>query len=266
MDADPMDTDRFIENVHGDVASMSRVARSAPLDTAVPTCPGWDLRELVIHTGAVHRHKVTTLLGDFQDKPAPRPDTPGAQASDADVLDWFDDGAELLFNAFTTADLDEATWTWCPHDHSKAWWVRRMAHETVIHRVDAEVAVGISPTIDSWLAQDGVDEILDEFMIGGPPWASVAPSDGTVALRSGDRTWHLRTAAFSGTSPFSGKSYESVETLIYDQGTDPMAAVTTDAAALDLWLWGRGDLPDGAVEGDPSLAALIRQRAAEATG
>jgi len=261
-----MDTDRFIEHVHDDASSISRVARSAPLDTIVPTCPGWDLRELVIHTGAVHRHKVATLLGDYGDKPAPRPDTPGDLASDTDILDWFDESADLLLNAIATADLDEATWTWCPHEHLKAWWVRRMAHETVIHRTDAEIAVGISPVVDSWLAQDGIDEILDEFMIGGPSWATVAPSDGTATLRSGGRTWHLRTAAFSGISPFSGKSYESVDTLVYDQTTDPMATVTTDAATLDLWLWGRGELPDGAVTGDRSVVDQVRATAAEATG
>ena len=47
---------------------------------------------------------------------------------------------------------------------------------------------------------------------------------------------------------------------------DPDATVTTDPSTLDLWLWGRTDLPDEAVVGDVSIAARIRQMASEATG
>jgi uncharacterized protein (TIGR03083 family) len=262
----PMDTDRFVEHVRVDAETMSRIAHSAPLDTDVPTCPGWDLRELIVHTGAVHRHKVATLLGGYRDEPAPRPDAPGDGVSDADILSWFDGGAAQLLDAFQTADLDEPTWTWCPHDHTKDWWVRRMAHETVIHRVDAEISVGIAPTVDPWLAQDGVAEILDEFMVGGPPWGQVVPSELTVRLESGGRKWALRSAVFSGTSPYSGKTHEAIDALVYDPDAEPMATVTVDPATLDLWLWGRGDLPEGAIDGDASVAAHVRKVAAEATG
>jgi len=261
-----MDTDRFILNLRTDLAGMAAVARSAPLNTEVPTCPGWDLRELIVHTGVVHRHKVTTLLGDFRDGPAPVPEMPREDASNRVVLDWFDEGAEMLLGACSMADLDEPSWTWCPHDHTKDWWVRRMAHETVIHHIDAEVAVGRTPLIDPWLATDGIEEILDEFIVGGPAWGQVAPSDRTIRLRSGDRVWGLRTAVFSGTSPHSNTTYDALDTLVYDTDAEPMAVVTADPALLDLWLWGRGDLPEGAIEGDAGVVAHLRQVAAESTG
>ena len=245
---------------------MSAIARSAPLDTDVPTCPDWDLRDLIIHTGAVHRHKVATLLGGYSDKPAPRPDTPGDDASDVEVLDWFDEGVDQLLDAFAAADLDEQTWTWCPHEHTKAWWVRRMAHETVIHRADAEIAVGIEPRVDPWLAEDGVDEILDEFIVGGPSWGTVTPTDRTARIISGGRSWSIRTAEFSGTSPHSGKTHEGLNSLVYDADAEPMVTVTADPGTLDLWLWGRGDLLASAVDGDASIAIHLRRVASEATG
>jgi uncharacterized protein (TIGR03083 family) len=261
-----MDTDHFIDHLRTDLALMSSAARSVSLDADVPTCPGWDVRDLIIHTGIVHRHKVETLLGDYTDQPAPLLEAPGDDVSDADLLVWFDEGGALLLDACAAVNLAEPSWTWCPHDHTKEWWVRRMAHETVIHRVDAEVAAGRVVSIDPCLAEDGVDELLDEFMIGGPTWGQVAPSDQTVRLRSGDRVWGLRTAVFSGTSPHSGKTYDALDTVIYDTDAKPMATVTADPETLDLWLWGRGELPDDAVDGDRSVAFHVRKVAAEATG
>jgi uncharacterized protein (TIGR03083 family) len=245
---------------------MTATAQSTPLNVDVPTCPGWDLRELIIHTGVVHRHKVTTLLGDYRDKPAPLPESPGEEVSDQAVLDWFDEGTEMLLDACLTADLTEPSWTWCRHDHTKDWWVRRMAHETVIHRIDADVAVDRTPAIDLWLASDGIDEILDEFMVGGPAWGQVTPSDRTIRLQSGDRAWGLRTAVFSGTSPHSNTTYDALDTLVYDMDAEPMATVAADPATLDLWLWGRGDLPEGAIEGDAGVVSHLRAVAAESTG
>jgi hypothetical protein len=46
-----------------------------------------------------------------------------------------------------------------------SFWVRRMVHETAIHRVDAELAVGLtSEPIETDLAVDGIDELLTVFL------------------------------------------------------------------------------------------------------
>ena len=42
-----------------------------------------------------------------------------------------------------------------------AWWRRRQALETAIHRVDAERALGPASPIDPALAADGVGEVVD---------------------------------------------------------------------------------------------------------
>ena len=261
-----MDTDRYIEFLRSDVASMASAARTAGLSVDVPTCPGWDVRDLIIHTGVVHRHKVETLLGDYQDKPAPLPEVPADDVSDGDVMAWFLEGGAQLLEACAGADLEEPTWTWCPHDHTKAWWVARMAHETVIHRVDAVIAGGETPTIDPWLAGEGVAEILEEFMVGGPSWGTVTPMEQRIRLVAPGRSWDLQLATFSGTSPYSGKTHEGLPSLLYDSADVPMATVSADAPTLDLWLWGRGPLPDDAVTGDISVVGQLRSTAAESTG
>jgi hypothetical protein len=46
-----------------------------------------------------------------------------------------------------------------------AFWVRRMAHETAMHRIDADLAVRRTPTaMPVELAVDGVDELLTTFL------------------------------------------------------------------------------------------------------
>jgi hypothetical protein len=213
-----------------------------------------------VHTGTVHRHKTEVVRGGWLDERPPDADGPNGR----DLLEWFNEGVEEMIDVFESADLSRQTWTWCGHDHASAWWVRRMAHETAIHRADAELTAQYLPTLDTDLALDGVDEILDEMMVGGPEWGTVTGSDRTVALVAGGRRWTLRTATFVGTSPTTGTDYE-LETLVHDSSATPQATITAGAAELDLWLWGRGNLQDSAVTGDAALVDLVRRLAAEAT-
>jgi len=255
-----VDTDFFIASIQGDAAAMIAAVGIVGLEAPVPTCPGWTVLDLVTHTGVVHRHKAETVRGGYLDEPPPQPDGPSG-----DVLRWFSDGVEEMLAIFVDADLSVPTWTWCAHEHSADWWVRRMAHETAIHAADAVLASGGTAVIERDLAIDGVDEILDEMMIGGPSWGTVTPTDRVVALESADRRWVLRTATFGGTSPMTGTTYDGLDTFVYDRTSPPEATVRVDPETLDLWLWGRRELPIGAVRGDLSLADHVRAVAAEST-
>jgi len=244
---------------------MSDDAALAGLGSPVPTCPDWTVRDLIVHTGVVHRHKTETIRGDYRNEPAEVPRPPDSADSDDELLSWFDAGVAQLLDACMSVDLSVPSWTWCAHDHNKDWWVRRMAHETAIHSIDAVIASGQQPMIETLLAQDGVAEVLDEFMVGGPPWGVIAPTDSVIRLETSGRSWTLRTGEFSGTSPDTGTTYTKLDTLLYDDGAAPLATVATDEATLDLWLWGRGELPVGAIAGDRALVDHVRSVAAEAT-
>ncbi|MGI9528375.1 MAG: hypothetical protein ACR2NG_01585, partial [Acidimicrobiia bacterium] len=129
---------------------------------------------------------------------------------------------------------------------------------------DAELAGGLVPELDQALAVDGADEVINESLVGGPSWGSVTPGDRVFELSAGGRSWRLGTATFSGTSPRSGETYTDLGTFVFDDG-EPEMVVNTDGSTLDLWLWGRGELPSGAVSGDRDLVAQVRGIAAEAT-
>ena len=219
-----MDTATYLRSIERDAAIIIDVAQSMPLDTSVPSCPEWTLGDLVVHTGIVHRHNTETVAGGWLDEAPP----------------------------------------WCIHDHKADWWVRRMAHETAIHGVDAQSAVGEPPSLDPELATDGVDEILVEMMTGGPDWSTVTPMEDVVELATPDRRWVLRRATLSGTSPSTGTRYEALDTFVFDEAK-PDTVIRAEPSTLDLWLWGRAPLSAGSVSGDPSLADQVRAVAAEAT-
>ena len=62
------------------------------------------------------------------------------------------------------ANIDPRTyvWTWSAQKNA-AFVQRRMAHESAVHRVDAELAAGFRRPIAADLAADGVDEFLEFF-------------------------------------------------------------------------------------------------------
>ncbi|MEV4286740.1 maleylpyruvate isomerase N-terminal domain-containing protein [Nonomuraea bangladeshensis] len=77
---------------------------------------------------------------------------------------------------FAAREPGEATLTWYDPDQTVGFWIRRMALETVVHRIDAELAAGtpVTPVPDD-LAADGVDEILT-VMLAYETTASAAAS------------------------------------------------------------------------------------------
>ncbi|MEH6372996.1 maleylpyruvate isomerase family mycothiol-dependent enzyme [Streptomyces sp. KLMMK] len=164
------ETARFIATVKG-----------ADPTTPVPSCPGWTLTDLTRHTGSVHRWFTVLLSRRIQQPPTSRevdlhlPDQPDGYP------DWLAAGAAEAAQVFADTDPDAPMWAWGLDQHAR-FWVRRMLFETLVHRADAELALGLPPHIDRVLAVDGVDEFLTNL-----PFASFfAP--GTAELRGPDRT------------------------------------------------------------------------------
>ena len=144
--------------------------------------------------------------------------------------------------------------------------LRRQAHEALIHRVDAELAAGTpSRSIPCW--PPTVSTRCLAVMYGGcPPWGAWTPGEGLVrvdATDTGDEYW-LRFGTFSGTDPDSGTSYADeedfhvVSPLPDDADVEPDVVIDGPAAALDLWLWSRGDDAELSVAGDQDVLARFR--------
>jgi len=209
-------------------------AMSAGLDAKVPTCPGWTVKDLVIHQGMVHRWAVDVLDGrGMGDGKAHH--KAGRKAKD--LLDWFDEGwAELLHVLGSVpADLDVPFFL-RTGDSPRVGWARRQAHETAIHAVDAMAArLGRPPQpTETWLkppvAVDGLDELLRGFIprkrIG--QLRSPQPTVVVVEAADSDAAWTLNVSG---------------EPTISEIGAadSPDVLLRGPAVALYLALWNRGD-------------------------
>ena len=147
---------RYREWLVDDAARLRSAAVDAP-QQPVPTCPGWVGRDLVDHVGEVYAHKTAVLrLGR---RPA-EGEWPWAPDDDT-VFAWFDARlGELVAELDSRASTDPA-WGFAAADQTVGFWWRRMAHETAIHRVDAELTAGRAPwPHDEDQAVDGVAEII----------------------------------------------------------------------------------------------------------
>jgi hypothetical protein len=132
---------------------------------------------------------------------------------------------------------ERETWSWHHSDFSVDFWFRRMAHETVIHRVDAQIANGITPEISELLALDGVDEVLDFLPLLGSWDGAPNVAFGIVSI-----TAHTSTGQKHWTLEFTSEK----ATVTEASQVDPKARliISGDAIAMDLYLWGRIDSAD----------------------
>ena len=145
----------------------SAAERGGP-DAPVPSCPGWRMRDLVRHVSNVHRWATRYVIEEhpvWMDQLSEDDMVRSGPADDKDLPGWFLDGLQRLVAALEHADPGMTCWTFLPAASPLAFWARRQAHETAIHRVDAELAAGagqLAP-FPPGLAGDGVDELITGF-------------------------------------------------------------------------------------------------------
>ncbi|WP_083895793.1 maleylpyruvate isomerase family mycothiol-dependent enzyme [Nocardia jiangxiensis] len=158
-----------------------------------PSCPGWTARDLLGHVGQVYEHKTLCMtLGH-----APLDEQRSSPArQETELSAWFVEQRDALLEQLTERGPVQQTFTWFPPDRTVGFWYRRMALETAVHRVDAELATGTRTPVDPELAVDGVDELVG-FLVhdfGDTP-TRAAGAGRTVQLSCGQRRWLLTLRA-----------------------------------------------------------------------
>lgn len=255
-----MRTTRYLDCLAADYGLLRETASSAALDRPVPSCPGWTAADLVTHVGHTYLHKAVVMREGKWPDPFPPDDLP------TDPLAVLDLGYREVTGEFAARPVDETSLTWYGPDQSVGFWIRRMAQETVVHRMDAELAAGVpvAPVPDD-LAIDGVDEALKRMLAyGSEQWPEeyatiqgghLAGDDGTdaIVVTAGPASWTVRPTPHSVT--------------VADGGDEAArAVVSAEPGAMLGWLWGRAGDDVIAVRGDQAWAAYLRRLLAAVTG
>ncbi|NEY31873.1 maleylpyruvate isomerase family mycothiol-dependent enzyme [Streptomyces sp. PRKS01-65] len=242
-----METVTYVEVLDREGRLLAEAAETAGVDAEVPTCPGWRVRDLLRHTGAVHRwatgfvaerHTAARPLGD-----PPELDGPG-------LLAWYREGHRRLVDSLAAAPPGLECWHFLPAPSPLAFWARRQAHETTVHRFDAESARGGTPGgITPGFAADGIDELLRGFHARHK---SRVRSDKPRVLR-------VRATDVDG-AVWTVRLTEEPPATERNGTADADCEIAGPAARLYLSLWNRQPYPD--VTGDASVATLWRETSA----
>ncbi len=230
---------------------MADAAEAAGLDAKVPTCPDWRVRDLLRHTGGVHRFAAAIVGGRLTKRPRGEEHAAIVRdwpEDDDGLLPWFRDGHARLVDVLGAADLDTECWSFQPAPSPVEFWARRQAHETTIHRIDAEAAGRGATPVSAGFAADGVDEILRHFFTSRNPQVTAEPPR-TLAVRAVDTgdAW-LVTIGPDGVD--TARGYGMAD-----------CTVTGNAGDLYTLLWNRRGATGLTVTGDASVLELWRTRA-----
>jgi uncharacterized protein (TIGR03083 family) len=257
-----MNWQSYQEAIRRESADLAAAA-DLGLQQPVPSCPGWTVHTVVGHTGSVQRQKEQIVRERWAEA---GPDL--AVPPDSGLVRWFRQGTELLLETLAQTDPSTPVYSWYPADQSVGFWCRRMAHETAIHRVDAELGHGIVNPVEPVLAADGIDEILTVMMEGYPEWATPTATQDTLRIECTDQpgSWSLIFITWSGTDPESGTDYLGEPGILFEDVKKPTAVLRGAASGLDLFIWGRGPREALATEGDLALVEVLRSIAADSTG
>ncbi|MEU4222369.1 maleylpyruvate isomerase family mycothiol-dependent enzyme [Actinoplanes sp. NPDC026623] len=153
-----LDFDRYFMEFEAETARLAGLAGEADGGHPIPACPGWTLEQLVGHVGRGHRWAAEIVRRRLLE---PIPMQEVVVPADPDGRgEWLTAGARMLAGAVRDAGPEQRVWTW-QRDRSAGFWLRRMLHDEVVHRFDAEFALGIKGDLAADLAADGVSDLLD---------------------------------------------------------------------------------------------------------
>jgi len=248
--ATPLQTAEHIAHLREEGELFTQAATAAGPDAAVPTCPGWQVRDLVRHLGGVHRWATSYVVTG---NPSPSSERADAQyfaaIADEDLLPAYRSAHATLVEALAGAPADLACWAFLAAPSPLAFWARRQAHETTIHRVDAEIAAGMPSSCSAGVSADGIDELLNGFFsrTRGKLVCNPAVALAVRATDTGD-AWTIRI--------------EPDRRVVTAGAGDADCTVSGMASELYLLLWNRRMPGEGlSVEGNPRVLNLWRNRA-----
>ncbi|MEU8421534.1 maleylpyruvate isomerase family mycothiol-dependent enzyme [Micromonospora sp. NPDC048835] len=242
--------DFWIGSLRTEAPAFAAAVAEAPPETPVLSCPGWTVNDLTLHMAGIYLW-VSSFVGSGQATQPPRREELGADPG-VNALQLWQQGYDRLMTLFDGLDPEAPAWNWAPQPKKAGFWPRRMAHETAVHRWDAQLAIAAGDPVEAKLAADGVSEVLDTWL---PAGRRQVPGDwhGVVQLCATDaaQDWYLRLRG-------EGVALLDTATIFDHDDHHARAQVSGTASDLLLALWGRVSFETLDVVGDRNLLNGLR--------
>jgi uncharacterized protein (TIGR03083 family) len=184
-----LDFDRLTAVITDQTGRLREVVRSADPAAPVSSCPGWTIGALVRHLAGGQRWAadvVATRATGPPDDRFFRDVVRETEQSPAELDAALAGSSAALAAALRAAGPDAPLWTPLGPG-TAAFFARRFAHESVVHRADATLAAGHRFELDAELAVDALDEWLELGSL--PQMLDLFPA--RRALLGSGRTVHL---------------------------------------------------------------------------
>jgi uncharacterized protein (TIGR03083 family) len=251
-----LSADRYVAEIEASTAGLAEILAEYDQSLPIPTCPEWTLRQLVTHVGRAHRW-AAEITRTRSDAFIPFRAVPDGKLPDdrAEQQAWLRAGAARIVDAAREAGSD-LVWTFTGPAPA-GFWLRRMAHETLVHRADAQLAAGAEPepVIAAEVAADAIDEWL-MLLTGGlgdaGERARALPASASLHLHATDDgldgrgEWMIRHDAGGltvepghgkGDAALTGPAASLLLVLMRRRPvSDPAVTVYGDSAVVDGWL------------------------------
>ena len=210
------------------------------MTTRVPTCPDWNVGQLIRHVGGA-LNWTTTVARERATGPVPDDfrDLSAFTDEDASVLGpWLESVAERLGAQLREVGPGYPLWSPVGAGGSD-FHARRMAHEILVHRADAELALGREFTAVPVIAADAIDEWM---FLGSMPFLFEVDPSKRELLGAG------RTVRLSATDTEAGWLIDLTGDAITwsrdTAGPDPLVTLRGPVTELLLVVYRRKALPD----------------------
>lgn len=241
----------WLSAFRSDAALLLAAATPDTLDDPVPTRPDWRLRDLVWHLTNVYTWVGGHVARGRTDRPPAADPAEPAPPDAAAVLERWEAAYRELERTLDGVDAELPAWNWAPQPKTAAFWHRRMAHDTAVHRWDVQVATGATEPVEAKLAADGIHEVLDSWLPAGRGH-DPAGVTGVAHLVASDleHDWYVR---------FRGRAVALLDTSTLRPEEHPVHAEASGTASdLELALYGRVGFDILDTSGNPRLLEALR--------
>ncbi|HEY0813516.1 MAG TPA: maleylpyruvate isomerase family mycothiol-dependent enzyme [Pseudonocardia sp.] len=161
---------------------LATLAATADLDTPVPTCPGWSLRQLFRHVGRGDRWAATIVRTG---QPANPREVADGKPPEGELVGWLHGGPVAVIEAVSEVGPDQPVWTFAGAKPA-SWWIPRRMGEALVHRADAAFAMGQEYAVDAERAAAGVSEWLGVLQLRAEEAVPPLPEGATLHLHATD--------------------------------------------------------------------------------